>query len=165
MAVILKPFLTLLILVSQVTAWGELGHRTVGYLAQLYFTPEATELFNDLILPTETFDISDGAIWADSFAVQHKYPYSKFWHYIDAKDDPPNTCQVNFDDDCDTDKHCIVTAIANQVILAPRSQGCGTDVSSLDSVSQQWPNQSEVPRRSSQIPSALPRRYHTASSH
>ena len=113
-----KVPLLVLLLASQVMAWGELGHRTVAYLAAMYFTPEAESLFNTLVNPTETFDISDGAVWADGFGVQHRMPWSKAWHFIDAKDNPPEVCKVNFNADCDPDKKCVVAAIANLVSCA-----------------------------------------------
>jgi hypothetical protein len=102
----------LLFLASRVLAWGEIDHRTVSYLAGMYFSPEADSLFNELVKPTKTFDISDGAVWADS---QSTTPWSKPWHYIDAKDDPPRKCKVNFNDDCDPKTKCVVAAIANMV--------------------------------------------------
>lgn len=107
--------LLLIALTSHVLDWGELGHRTVGYLAQMYFTAEAEHLFSDLIIPTEAFDISDGAVWADNFSVQSRYPWSKPLHFIDANDEPPTTCGVNIDADCDWYKRCIVAAISNFV--------------------------------------------------
>jgi hypothetical protein len=100
---------------SRVLAWGEHGHRTVGYLSQMYFTTEAETLFNKLVQPNDAFDISDGAVWADSFGTQSKMPWSKPWHYIDAKDEPPVKCKVNFNADCDSAKNCVVGAIANLV--------------------------------------------------
>ena len=111
-----------LVVASQVQAWGELGHRTVGYLAALYFSTEAENMFNDLVKPTDTFDISDGAVWADGFGTQHRMPWSKPMHFIDAKDDPPIQCKVNFNRDCDADKKCVVSAIANLVSRLPSSK-------------------------------------------
>lgn len=115
MGSITKVSLLVLFLANQAFAWGEIGHRTVGYLAQMYFTSEGENLFNELVEPTEAFDISDGAIWADGFGVKQRMPWSKAWHYIDAKDNPPVQCKVNFNADCDPDKKCIVAAIANLV--------------------------------------------------
>src|ERR1700742_3340730 len=99
--------LIVLLLASRVLAWGEIGHRTVGYLAGMYFSSEADNLFNELVQPSKTFDISDGAVWADSFKVQSRMPWSKPWHYIDAQDDPPHKCKVNFNGDCDPKKRCV----------------------------------------------------------
>lgn len=108
----------LLLLSLHATAWGEHGHRTVGYLARMYFTEEAENLYNELVEPTSIFDISDGAVWPDSNSVRSKMPYSRPWHYIDAKDNPPMTCKINFTADCDPEKSCIVAAIVNQVRIS-----------------------------------------------
>jgi hypothetical protein len=35
------------------------------------------------------------------------------FHYIDAEDDPPNSCNVDFERDCHAEEGCIVSAIAN----------------------------------------------------
>jgi hypothetical protein len=34
-------------------------------------------------------------------------------HYIDAEDDPPNSCNVDYERDCSAEEGCIVSAIAN----------------------------------------------------
>jgi hypothetical protein len=72
--------LTLLALTGQAAAWGGLGHRTVGYLAQHLFTEEATKLIHDLLKPTETFDISDAAVWPDT--IRMRQPFTEGWHFI-----------------------------------------------------------------------------------
>lgn len=67
-------------LTGQVACWGGLGHRTVGYLAQKYLTEDAVKLFDDLIKPTDSFDISDAAVWADG--IRHNRGYTEGWHFI-----------------------------------------------------------------------------------
>lgn len=109
------PLLPLSVLVllfgTQALAGAEYGHRTVGYIARLYFTDEGQALFNELFEPADAFDISDGAVWADSFGVQNRMPYSKPWHYIDAKNNPPTICKMNYKRDCDADRKCIVQRV------------------------------------------------------
>ena len=104
-----------LLLSTKAIAWGEHGHRTVAYLARMYFTDQGEALFDELVEPTDTFDISDGAVWADNHSVQGKMPWSKPLHYIDAKDNPPETCGITYRRDCDKDRKCIVAAIVNMV--------------------------------------------------
>lgn len=65
---------------GRVACWGGLGHRTVGYLAQKHFTEDAAQLFEDLIKPTDSFDISDAAIWADG--IRQRRGYTEGWHFI-----------------------------------------------------------------------------------
>jgi hypothetical protein len=70
----------LLALAGNVAGWGGLGHRTVGYLAEHYFTEDAAQLVKDLIKPTDSFDISDAAIWADG--IRQRQHYTEGWHFI-----------------------------------------------------------------------------------
>jgi hypothetical protein len=70
----------LLTFAGNVAAWGGLGHRTVGYLAEHYFTEDAAQLVKDLIKPTDSFDISDAAIWADG--IRQRQHYTEGWHFI-----------------------------------------------------------------------------------
>lgn len=169
MALGAKISLIIFLCISRALAWGEHGHRTVGYLAQLYFTTDAENLVDELIKPTETFDISDGAVWPDSFNVQSKYPWSKPLHYIDAKDDPPKTCKVNFNADCDPDERCIVAAITNFVCVHLVPPGiCSTTNNSsisIDRPSQQSGSRSKVPRRSSEVLASFLGRHHPAAAY
>lgn len=112
----------LVLLATPAFSWGNLGHRTVGYLSQMYMTPDGLSYFNNIVKPNGQFDISDAAIWADSHKIG-QYAYTYNWHFIDARDDPPLKCQVVFQrdcderDECDTKKApgCVVGAIVNQV--------------------------------------------------
>jgi hypothetical protein len=72
--------LTLLAFAGSVACWGGLGHRTVGYLAEHYFTDDAAQLVKDLIKPTDSFDISDAAIWADG--IRQRQHFTEGWHFI-----------------------------------------------------------------------------------
>lgn len=177
----MRPFLvhTLLLVLSlsiESTAWGEHGHRTVGYLARLYFTPEGEALFNELVAPNEIFDISDGAVWADNHNVQTKMPYSKPWHYIDAKDNPPEKCIINYSRDCHPDKHCIISAIVNMVSHSLESLPSIPVYQYTPSANHLWHPKTDFPGQQSgnhktgaeqrfQIPPPFPRRCDTASSH
>lgn len=99
-------------LVQFATCWGTLGHRTVAYLAQRYFSSETETYVNNLL---EDEDISDAALWADIIRHTPLGAGTAGWHYIDAKDDPPRKCAVKFSRDCHTDGGCVVSAITNMV--------------------------------------------------
>jgi hypothetical protein len=60
--------------------WGDVGHRTVAYLAEKYLTKQGSQLVEDLISPNDEFDISDAATWADK--VKFARPFTRNWHYI-----------------------------------------------------------------------------------
>jgi hypothetical protein len=107
----LPIFLSLCILpLPSVLAWGNIGHRTVAYLAQMYLSPGAATYVSTLLGDT---DISDAAVWADEVRRTHEFHYTAGWHFIDAEDDPPRTCQVNFNRDCNPGPGCVVGAIMN----------------------------------------------------
>ena len=72
--------LALLAFAGNVAGWGGLGHRTVGYLAEHYFTEDAAQLVKDLIKPSDSFDISDAAIWADG--IRQRQHWTEGWHFI-----------------------------------------------------------------------------------
>lgn len=65
-----------------VLGWGDVGHRTVGYLAQHYLNTQASAWVNSVLANENGYDISDAATWAD--VVKHRRPYSASWHYIGA---------------------------------------------------------------------------------
>lgn len=93
-------------------AWGTLGHDTVAFIAQS-FVKDATETWAQGIL-NDTSDayLANVATWADSYRYTAEGSFSAPYHYIDAEDNPPSSCSVNFDRDCGTEG-CSVSAIAN----------------------------------------------------
>lgn len=61
--------------------WGNVGHRTVAYLAEQYLTDQGTVLLNDLLPQEDDFDVSDAAIWADK--IKHTTrPQTAPWHFV-----------------------------------------------------------------------------------
>ena len=105
-------WLTLASLIQFAACWGTLGHRTVAYLAQRYFS-SGTEIYVNNLL--ENQDISDAAIWADIIRRTPIGAGTAGWHYIDAQDDPPRTCAVKYSRDCLPREGCVVSAITNMV--------------------------------------------------
>jgi hypothetical protein len=78
----LLPIAVLAVAVPQVIAWGNVGHRTVAYLAEKYLTAEAKTLFDALLENEFNYDFSDAATWADTIRDPKKQPWSAPWHYI-----------------------------------------------------------------------------------
>lgn len=77
-ALLLVP---LFFLISQpVTGWGDVGHRTVAYLAEKYFTDQGSQLVEKLLANNDGYDISDAATWADK--IKWKRPFTRPWHFI-----------------------------------------------------------------------------------
>ena len=76
---------TLLILgaaTRHVFGYGELGHRTVAYLAEKHLTSEAKALADKLLENDQGFDFSDAAVWADIIKRKDEYKHTGAWHYI-----------------------------------------------------------------------------------
>ncbi|KAF3934814.1 hypothetical protein ABW20_dc0110604 [Dactylellina cionopaga] len=97
---------------SAVTAWGFYGHKTVALLASRYLLPETAVFVRTYLYKDQT--IMDAAVWADRYAHIPLGRYSKTWHYIDAQDDPPTSCGVNYNRDCAINgSGCIVSALVN----------------------------------------------------
>lgn len=93
------------------SAWGSLGHRTVAYLASMYFTTPSTVLTNHLL---NGQDISEAALFPDKVRHMPQFSWSAGWHFIDARDDPPRHCGINMTRDCgEVTEGCVVSAIAN----------------------------------------------------
>lgn len=91
-------------------AWGNLAHRTIALLAQKHFTVEASKYTKDL-LGNESIDVA--AIWADEYKTLPEGRSTGSWHFVDARDDPPATCNVEYHRDCQPNRTCIIEAIQN----------------------------------------------------
>ncbi|KDQ19758.1 hypothetical protein BOTBODRAFT_27185 [Botryobasidium botryosum FD-172 SS1] len=93
---------------GSVIAWGELGHRTVAAVAQNYLAP-ATQTWVASLLGSES--MVDVSTWADEYRFTSAGRFSAPYHFLDAMDSPPKTCDVDFSRDCGG--ACIVGAITN----------------------------------------------------
>lgn len=63
-------------------AWGTLGHRIVGEIADSYLTPSARKQVQQ-ILGTESIAIASN--WADFIKSDTSYRYLNSWHYVDPE--------------------------------------------------------------------------------
>ena len=66
----------------QTNAWGVLGHRIVGQIADSYLTPTAKKEIQK-ILGTETIGMA--ANWADFIKSDSIMSYLSPWHYVDVE--------------------------------------------------------------------------------
>ncbi|KAJ5145687.1 uncharacterized protein N7515_000251 [Penicillium bovifimosum] len=93
-------------------AWGELGHAAVAYVAQKYVTPEAASWAKEVLGDTSSSYLANIASWADKYRLTDEGSWSAPLHYIDALDDPPTNCNLDYERDC-TAEGCSISAIAN----------------------------------------------------
>lgn len=95
-----------------VRAWGTLGHATIAYIAQNYVTDEVASWAQGILDDDSDSYLASIASWADTYRSTTAGAFSSPFHYIDAQDDPPSSCNVDYDRDCTT-SGCSVSAIAN----------------------------------------------------
>lgn len=100
--------------VTPVIAWGGLGHTTVAYVASNFVSPNTQTIFQTLLQNTTSSYLAGVATWADSYRYTAEGRFSAPFHFIDAEDNPPESCGVRYVRDCG-DRGCIVGAIRNYV--------------------------------------------------
>ncbi|KAI9066939.1 nuclease Le1 [Trametes sanguinea] len=108
-------FATLVILSSvlYVHAWGNLGHQTIGFVAQSFLAPKALEFVQTTLGAQYNFSLGPAATWADEVKSEPAFKWSADLHFVDAEDSPlTGSCSVNEQRDCGNGQ-CILTAIAN----------------------------------------------------
>jgi hypothetical protein len=104
--------LSLLPLLTPAVAWGTLGHDTVAFIAQSLVSNKTASFAKTLLNDSSTAYLANVATWADSYRYTAEGAFSSPLHYIDALDDPPASCDVDYARDC-PEEGCIVSAIAN----------------------------------------------------
>ncbi|KAJ7465154.1 putative nuclease PA3 [Mycena latifolia] len=95
-----------------VRAWGALGHATVAYVAQNYVSAETASWAQGVLADTSTSYLANIASWADTYRATTAGAWSAPLHFIDAEDNPPTSCSVNYARDCGA-TGCSVSAVAN----------------------------------------------------
>ncbi|OAA48053.1 Phospholipase C/P1 nuclease, core [Beauveria brongniartii RCEF 3172] len=93
-------------------AWGVLGHATVAYIAQNYLTNDTTVWAQAVLGDSSDSYLANVASWADQYRSTTAGKWSAPLHFIDAEDNPPTSCNVDYQRDCGT-KGCSISAIAN----------------------------------------------------
>ena len=98
--------------VHSANAWGDLGHETIAYIAQNFVKSSTETWAQNVLSDTSSSYLANVATWADTYKYTDEGAFSEPYHFIDAEDSPPSTCNVNYDRDCG-DTGCSVSAIAN----------------------------------------------------
>ncbi|EPE09384.1 s1 p1 nuclease [Ophiostoma piceae UAMH 11346] len=93
-------------------AWGALGHATVAYVAQNFVDAEVKTWAQGVLGDTSTSYLANIASWADTYRTTTAGKWSAPLHFIDAEDNPPSSCSVDYDRDCGS-SGCSISAIAN----------------------------------------------------
>lgn len=97
---------------APVRAWGELGHRLVGALAQKQLTQQASTRVAELLRDEADPTLAGVAYWADALRVSdpERFKVTARWHYVNM---PRETCRYVAARDC-PDGACVVEAIESQ---------------------------------------------------
>ncbi|RDL30671.1 Phospholipase C nuclease [Venustampulla echinocandica] len=110
-----------------VFCWGSLGHYTVAYIASNFVTNATQAKFQGILNDTSADYLASVATYADSYRYTDEGGYSKPFHYIDANDNPPASCGVDYSRDCGSEG-CIVSAINNYTERVQSSTLSSADV-------------------------------------
>jgi hypothetical protein len=102
--------------ISLTLAWGNLGHQTIAYIATDFVTSETKSWAQNILGDSSTSYLANVATWADTFKYTSTGSFSEPFHFIDALDSPPESCNVDYDRDCGAD-NCVVSAIVNYTSL------------------------------------------------
>lgn len=89
-----------------------LGHITTAYLAGHFVANTTEAFFKDLLRSQDDDYMAKVASWADSIRYTKWGRFTKNFHFIDAHDNPPESCNVDFKRDCKEDG-CVISALAN----------------------------------------------------
>jgi len=95
-------------------AWGTIGHRVVGQIAEQYLTPKAKAAIQK-ILGNES--IAMVSTWADFIRSDSNYGYLATWHYINFTDSTLNETSFNkvLKADTSTDAYTKINFIIEQL--------------------------------------------------
>jgi hypothetical protein len=102
-------------------AWGALGHRLVGGLAERHLQPSTERAVRNLLVGEPEPTLAGVANWADSLRTidPERFKQTSRWHYVNL---PEHSCRYDRVRDC-ANRQCVVEAIETQrTILADRSQ-------------------------------------------
>ena len=89
-----------------------LGHITTAYIASNFVSNSTEAYLKQLLRSNESDYMAKVASWADSIRYTKWGRFTSTFHFIDAHDNPPESCNVDFERDC-KETGCVITALAN----------------------------------------------------
>lgn len=99
----------------QASAWYLEVHNQIGYVTDQLLNNGARYILSNILEPEYGGSIGKAAAWADTVSrTTAKYSYG--WHWISAKDNPPDDCGLYYHRDCQ-EGGCVVQQIANQTVI------------------------------------------------
>ena len=68
--------------VQQVSAWGQLGHYLIGYMAEQQMKKSVRKKVEKVLFP---MSIGRSGTWMDEIRSDNSYDYANSWHYLTSK--------------------------------------------------------------------------------
>ncbi|KAF9403797.1 hypothetical protein BGZ94_004493 [Podila epigama] len=91
-------FLAVLATLSQVQAYGALGHTLTGQIGQQFLTPETARQIKEILDPSYDGLLSVAAPWPDKIKGFDRYKWANVFHYVNSVgDNPPEQCVSAYD--------------------------------------------------------------------
>ncbi|GMG23997.1 unnamed protein product [Aspergillus oryzae var. brunneus] len=143
----LLPISAATLALAQLTyGWGNLGHETVAYIAQSFVASPTESFCQDILGDDSTSYLANVATWADTYKYTDAGEFSKPYHFIDAQDNPPQSCGVDYDRDCGS-AGCSISAIQNYVsyFRVYNNIGCSSYLDQYSPGISQWLGGVECP--------------------
>ncbi|KJR82693.1 uncharacterized protein SPSK_03447 [Sporothrix schenckii 1099-18] len=106
------PLLACATVLPSVAAWGGFGHITIAYVASAFVKDETATYFQTLLRNESSDYLANVATWADNIRYTKWGRFTGPFHFIDAKDDPPSSCDVIMQRDCKKEG-CVISALQN----------------------------------------------------
>lgn len=94
-------------------------HNQIGYVADQLLTNNAKYMIRGILEPEYEGSVGRAASWADTVS-RTTAKYSYVWHWISARDEPPDNCNLHYHRDCG-EGGCVVQQIHNQTQIL---EGC-----------------------------------------
>lgn len=102
-------------LLSSSSAWYLEVHNQIGYVADRLLSDNARYMVTQILEPEYEGSVGKAAAWADTVS-RSSAKYSYGWHWISARDNPPDDCGLYYHRDCQ-EGGCVVQQIANQTTI------------------------------------------------
>ncbi|OAA75430.1 nuclease PA3 [Akanthomyces lecanii RCEF 1005] len=94
------------------SAWGSLGHITTAYIASNFIANSTEAYLKELLKRTDDDYLASVASWADSIRYTKWGKFTSTFHFIDAHDQPPHSCNVDLERDC-KQSGCVISSLTN----------------------------------------------------
>ncbi|KAI0516876.1 nuclease S1 precursor [Xylaria bambusicola] len=111
-----KAAILALLALPSVSAWGAMGHEAIAYVASNFVSANTKAYFQSLLGDTSADYLATVSTWADSYRYTTAGRFSAPYHYIDANDSPPSSCNLDYSRDCGSEG-CVVSALTNYTTI------------------------------------------------